>query len=85
MLRACFSPITWPEPFGLSMIEAMTCGTPVVAMGISPLCASTKSLVHSRDFRHLLGASGQPPTPEYGSPKRPRRTRQMRTLSSVLG
>jgi glycosyltransferase involved in cell wall biosynthesis len=24
-------PINWPEPFGLSMIEAMACGTPVVA------------------------------------------------------
>jgi glycosyltransferase involved in cell wall biosynthesis len=24
--------IDWPEPFGLSMIEAMACGTPVLAM-----------------------------------------------------
>jgi glycosyltransferase involved in cell wall biosynthesis len=24
-------PIDWPEPFGLSMIEAMSCGTPVIA------------------------------------------------------
>ena len=28
--RCCF-PIDWPEPFGLSMIEAMACGTPVLA------------------------------------------------------
>jgi glycosyltransferase involved in cell wall biosynthesis len=24
-------PIEWPEPFGLAMIEAMSCGTPVIA------------------------------------------------------
>jgi glycosyltransferase involved in cell wall biosynthesis len=28
---ALLFPIEWPEPFGLSMIEAMACGTPVLA------------------------------------------------------
>ena len=30
--RAFLFPITWPEPFGLVMIEALACGTPVVAL-----------------------------------------------------
>jgi glycosyltransferase involved in cell wall biosynthesis len=29
--RALLFPVDWPEPFGLAVIEAMACGTPVVA------------------------------------------------------
>jgi glycosyltransferase involved in cell wall biosynthesis len=34
-------PINWPEPFGLAMIEALACGTPVIARAM----ASTPEIV----------------------------------------
>lgn len=55
--RALLSPISWPEPFGLVMIEALACGTPVVVcpVGAAPeivdegvtgfLCADHDALV----------------------------------------
>ena len=38
---ALLNPIQWPEPFGLVMIEALACGTPVIATG----CGSAPELI----------------------------------------
>lgn len=44
LLRGAYAmlfPIDWPEPFGLTMIESMACGTPVIA---SP-CGSVPEII----------------------------------------
>ena len=38
---ALLNPIQWPEPFGLVMIEALACGTPVIATG----CGSAPEII----------------------------------------
>jgi glycosyltransferase involved in cell wall biosynthesis len=41
--RALLFPVDWPEPFGLSMIEAMACGTPVLGFR----CGSVPEIVEN--------------------------------------
>jgi glycosyltransferase involved in cell wall biosynthesis len=43
--HAMVFPIDWPEPFGLVMVEAMACGTPVVTR---PRGAATEVVDHGR-------------------------------------
>src|SRR6202040_3778723 len=37
-------PIDWPEPFGLTMIESMACGTPTIAFR----CGSVPEIIRDR-------------------------------------
>lgn len=74
---ALLNPIAWPEPFGLAMVEALACGTPVVAPGIGSVCEIIDDGVtghvcpiggrwgqNADDDRQLDGPEGPPPTDE---------------------
>ena len=52
--QALLFPVDWPEPFGLSMIEAMACGTPVLAFR----CGSVAIL---RLCPNSVSSRGRPP------------------------
>ena len=48
--EALLFPIDWPEPFGLVMIEAMACGTPVVAFR----CGSVPEIIEDGGTGYLV-------------------------------
>jgi glycosyltransferase involved in cell wall biosynthesis len=50
--RALLFPIDWPEPFGLVMIEAMACGTPVLAFD----CGSVREVVEDGVTGYVVGS-----------------------------
>jgi len=47
--RCLLFPIDWPEPFGIAMIEALACGTPVVARP----CGSVPEIVRDGEVGFL--------------------------------
>src|SRR5437899_4212506 len=49
---ALLFPVDWPEPFGLSMIEAMACGTPVLAFR----CGSVPEIVDEGVTGAIVGS-----------------------------
>jgi glycosyltransferase involved in cell wall biosynthesis len=60
--RALLMPITWPEPFGMVMVEALACGTPVVAFDAG---AAPEIVLHGRtgfvveDLDQMVAAIGR--------------------------
>jgi glycosyltransferase involved in cell wall biosynthesis len=47
---ALLFPVDWPEPFGLAMIEAMACGTPVLAFR----CGSVAEIIDAGVTGHIV-------------------------------
>jgi glycosyltransferase involved in cell wall biosynthesis len=59
---AMLAPVNWPEPFGISMIEAMACGTPVVAFprgSVPEVVDDSESGFIVRDIEEAVAAIGK--------------------------
>lgn len=57
--RALLMPIRWPEPFGLVMVEALACGTPVIAFpeGAAPEVVEDGVTGFVVDDEHAMAAA----------------------------
>lgn len=58
---AMLAPVNWPEPFGISMIEAIACGTPVVAFprgSVPEVVDNSESGFIVRDIDEAVAAIG---------------------------
>jgi glycosyltransferase involved in cell wall biosynthesis len=52
---ALLFPIDWPEPFGLVMIEAMACGTPVIAWR----CGSVPEIIEEGETGYIVSSEDE--------------------------
>ncbi len=60
--RALLMPISWEEPFGMVMVEALACGTPVIAFpagAASELVVDGRTGFLVRDERAMAAAIGR--------------------------
>lgn len=60
--RALLNPICWPEPFGLVMVEALACGTPVITFpqGAAPeIITDGVTGFHCEDVGDMADAIGR--------------------------
>lgn len=60
--KALLFPIQWEEPFGLTMIEAMSCGTPVIGFNrgsVSEVIVDGKTGFIARRIKDMVAAVGR--------------------------
>jgi glycosyltransferase involved in cell wall biosynthesis len=58
--KAFLMPISWPEPFGMVMVEALACGTPVIAFpegAVSEIVINGENGFHVNDVQAMAQAT----------------------------